>query len=151
MLCRLKSLKFVELSGFRGGTVDVELAAYLITNAPALEKITIDTRDPFYWGTPLDVLEKEDGTTKECANLLLTELLPPEAELLILRGGWPWFIDIVEIFKHGRALMSLGPMSNLKETVTNSNSSGLMIFYIRVILRRLTQTSDTQINQVLLI
>ena len=82
--CRLKSLKFVELSGFRGGTADVELATYLITNAPALEKITIDTRNPFYLGTPLDILDKEDGNAKECAKFLLTDRLPPAAELLIL-------------------------------------------------------------------
>ncbi|KAM7486911.1 hypothetical protein LguiA_002920 [Lonicera macranthoides] len=80
----LKSLKLVELSNSLGGTADAELATYLIINAPALDKITIDNRDLFYLGTPLDVLDEEDDTAKECARILLIDLVPQEVELLIL-------------------------------------------------------------------
>ena len=39
-------LKVVELIGFYGCTIDMELALYVINNAPSLEKIIIDTRSP---------------------------------------------------------------------------------------------------------
>lgn len=39
-------LKVVELIGFYGCTIDMELALFVINNAPSLEKIFIDTRNP---------------------------------------------------------------------------------------------------------
>ena len=40
-----KCLKVVELAWFRGSTTDVELVTYVLSTAPFLEKIIVDTRD----------------------------------------------------------------------------------------------------------
>lgn len=79
----LKCLKVVELRWFRGSITDVELATYLFTNSPSLEKIQIDTRDPYKVGNPLEELAQENVTAKECAWQLARELYPG-AELQVL-------------------------------------------------------------------
>ncbi|KAM7494908.1 hypothetical protein LguiB_029517 [Lonicera macranthoides] len=83
--CRLACLKLVEMSGFRGSRSDMELATFLVTNAPYLEKITIDTRYPTHLsGTPMQALQKERVTAKERARQYLSPKLSPEVEFLIL-------------------------------------------------------------------
>ncbi|KAM7480043.1 hypothetical protein LguiA_028256 [Lonicera macranthoides] len=77
---RLKCLKVVEFRWFRGSTTDVELATYLLTNAPYLEKIQVDTRHPYHVGTPFEVMDKENVTAKERVRQLATSL-SPHAEL----------------------------------------------------------------------
>ena len=81
--CPLKCLKVVELRWFRGSTTDVELATYLFTNSPSLEKIRIDTRNPYAVGNPREELAQENVTAKECARQLAGELYPG-AELQVL-------------------------------------------------------------------
>lgn len=44
-------LKVVELVGFVGKPIDLELVQYLYENAIALEEIVFDTRKPRYMGT----------------------------------------------------------------------------------------------------
>ncbi|KAM7483332.1 hypothetical protein LguiB_007915 [Lonicera macranthoides] len=80
---RLKCLKVVEFRWFRGSTTDVELATYLLTNAPYLEKIQVDTRHPYHVGTPFEVMDKENVTAKERVRQLATSL-SPHAELQVL-------------------------------------------------------------------
>lgn len=76
-----KSLKVVELLWFRGRTTDMELATYILSTAPFLEKIIIDTRKPHLYGRL--VSEEEIVSAKECARHL-AELLSLAAELVIL-------------------------------------------------------------------
>ncbi|KAM7467311.1 hypothetical protein LguiB_014873 [Lonicera macranthoides] len=73
---KLKCLKVVEFRWFRGSTTDVELATYLFTNAPYLEKIQVDTRHPYHVGIPFEVLDKENVTAKERVRQLGTSLSP---------------------------------------------------------------------------
>ncbi|KAM7463294.1 hypothetical protein LguiA_031415 [Lonicera macranthoides] len=80
---KLKCLKVVEFRWFRGSTTDVELATYLFTNAPYLEKIQVDTRHPYHVGIPFEVLDKENVTAKERVRQLGTSLSPC-AELQVL-------------------------------------------------------------------
>ena len=80
---RLKCLKVVEFRWFRGSTTDVELATYLLKNAPYLEKIQVDTRHPYHVGTPFEVLDKENVSAKQCVGQLATTH-SPRAELQVL-------------------------------------------------------------------
>ncbi|XP_059666196.1 FBD-associated F-box protein At5g38590-like [Cornus florida] len=77
-------LKVVELIGFVGRTIDVELAMYLIKGAVMLEKITLDTREPLLEGTPWEFEEtKKRVAARKRAQKLGAEL-PAGATLLIL-------------------------------------------------------------------
>ncbi|KAM7523096.1 hypothetical protein LguiA_012998 [Lonicera macranthoides] len=80
-----KCLEVLELVWFRGSTTDVELATYLLSSAPFLNKIIIDTRNPdLLLGTTSGRFgEEENVSAKECVRLL-TEQLSPGAELLTL-------------------------------------------------------------------
>ncbi|KAM7483424.1 hypothetical protein LguiB_008007 [Lonicera macranthoides] len=78
-----KCLRELELVWFRGSTTDVELATYLLSSAPFLKKITIDTRNPYLLlGTTSGRFE-ENVSAKECVRRL-AEQLSPGAELLTL-------------------------------------------------------------------
>ncbi|KAM7480038.1 hypothetical protein LguiA_028251 [Lonicera macranthoides] len=80
---KLKCLKVVELRWFRGSTTDVEFATFLFMNAPYLEKIKVDTRNPYCVGTPFEVMDNEKVIAKECATQLAISL-SPRAELEVL-------------------------------------------------------------------
>ncbi|KAM7478333.1 hypothetical protein LguiA_026546 [Lonicera macranthoides] len=79
----LKSLKEVELLHFRGSTTDVEIATFLFSNAPSLEKIGVETRNPYWVGTPREAWAEENVTAKECARQLVAQL-SPGAKLQVL-------------------------------------------------------------------
>ncbi|KAM7523094.1 hypothetical protein LguiA_012996 [Lonicera macranthoides] len=79
-----KCLKVLELLWFRGSTTDVELATYLLSSAPFLEKIYIDTRNPYLLlRTTFGQFEEENVSAKKCVRRL-AEQLSPGAELLTL-------------------------------------------------------------------
>ena len=46
---RHNSLKLVELIGFVGCRVDLEIASYILSHTMSLEKIIIDPRHPYRW------------------------------------------------------------------------------------------------------
>ncbi|KAL4598564.1 hypothetical protein ACB092_11G068200 [Castanea dentata] len=77
-------LKEVEIMGFVGRAIDMELTVYLLESAIKLEKIVINPRSPALVGTPweFETTEKNEGAI-ECANQLKKNL-PQGAELLIL-------------------------------------------------------------------
>ncbi|KAK4594403.1 hypothetical protein RGQ29_018182 [Quercus rubra] len=77
-------LKEVEIMGFVGRAIDMELTVYLLESAIKLEKIVINPRSPALVGTPweFEMTEKNEGAI-ECANQLKKNL-PQGAELLIL-------------------------------------------------------------------
>ena len=77
-------LKEVEIVGFVGRAIGIELVVYLLESAIKLEKIVINPRDLHIVGTPWETEEFEiNRGARECAEQL-TENLPPGAELVIL-------------------------------------------------------------------
>ncbi|GMY23822.1 F-box/LRR-repeat protein At3g58900-like [Fagus crenata] len=76
-------LKVVELIGFVGCTIDMELAPHVLNNVVSLEKIIIDTRSPDE-DMLLDSMDLEKKLAAQtCARQLETRL-PPGVELVIL-------------------------------------------------------------------
>jgi hypothetical protein len=76
-----KNLKVVEFGWFCGKTCDVELATYLLSTSPYLDKIIADTRSRCPRGTPLEI------PSNNCAKDCLTDLarrLSPTAQLVLL-------------------------------------------------------------------
>lgn len=68
-------IKVVELAGFVGKPIDLELVQYFYKNAVALEEIVFDTRKPKYMGTIFE--KKQNAETlegRECANNLRSDL-----------------------------------------------------------------------------
>ncbi|KAK7857937.1 hypothetical protein CFP56_015193 [Quercus suber] len=64
-------LKEVEMVGFVGSAIDIELTVYLLKSAVKLEKIVIDPRAAYLVGTPW---EKEIKGARECAEQLKNHL-----------------------------------------------------------------------------
>ena len=77
-------LKVVELIGFVGCTVDMELALNLIDNAASLEKIIIDTRSPDLEEMLWDSREPQQKLAALNSARQLETRLPPGAEMVIL-------------------------------------------------------------------
>ena len=77
-------LKELEIVGFVGRAIDIELIVYLLESATHLEKIVINPRSPSIVGTPWEIkaTEKNEGAT-ECAKQL-KKILPLGAELVIV-------------------------------------------------------------------
>ena len=77
-------LKELEIVGFVGRAIDIELIVYLLESATHLEKIVINPRSPSIVGTPweIEATEKNEGAT-ECAKQL-KKILPLGAELVIV-------------------------------------------------------------------
>ncbi|XP_059626064.1 uncharacterized protein LOC132269068 isoform X3 [Cornus florida] len=80
----LKCPKVVELVGFTGHEVDVELAMYLFDNVVSLEKINIDTRQPNLLGTENENVEDESRLVAKMFAMGLQSKLPRGVELMIL-------------------------------------------------------------------
>jgi hypothetical protein len=77
-------LKEVEIVGFVGRAIDIELIVYLLESAIKLEKIVIKTCCPTVVGTPCEAEEIENNEgVRECAKQL-KKYLPLGAELVIL-------------------------------------------------------------------
>ncbi|KAM3703352.1 hypothetical protein ACJW31_04G090100 [Castanea mollissima] len=64
-------LKVVEINGFVGCEVEIDLTVYLLKSAINLEKIVINPRTPHLVGTPQD---KENEVARECAEQLKKHL-----------------------------------------------------------------------------
>ena len=73
-------LKVVEIDGFVGREVEIDLIVCLLESAINLEKIVINPRDLHLVGTPQD---KENEGTRECGEWLKKHL-PLGAELIIV-------------------------------------------------------------------
>lgn len=80
MKCPNEHLKVVEIMGFVGRAIDIELTVYLLEIAVNLEKICINPRAPHLVGTPW---EAENEGARESAKQLKKHL-PLGAELVIL-------------------------------------------------------------------
>ena len=79
-----KHLKEVEIVGFVGRAIDIEITIYLIESAIKLEKIVIIPRSPALVGIPWEFNEIEKNERAIKAAKQLKEKLPLGAELLIL-------------------------------------------------------------------
>ena len=79
-----KHLKEVEIVGFVGRAIDIELTIYLIESAIKLEKIVIFPRSPALVGIPWEFNEIEKNERAIKAAKQLKKKLPLGAELLIL-------------------------------------------------------------------
>ncbi|XP_050256621.1 putative FBD-associated F-box protein At5g38570 [Quercus robur] len=79
-----KHLKEVEIIGFVGRPIDIDLTIYLLESAIKLEKIVITPRCPALLGTPWEFnqIEKNEHAIKAAKQL--KKYLPRGAELLIL-------------------------------------------------------------------
>lgn len=88
--CPHQCLKVVGFVGFCGCPIDYEIAIYLLENAVNLEKITIDTTEPFMRGIPSSVFKgyeekyEEKLEAKRARALTLKTELPPGAQLVVL-------------------------------------------------------------------
>ncbi|XP_059626061.1 F-box/FBD/LRR-repeat protein At5g22660-like [Cornus florida] len=80
----LKCPKVVELVGFTGCEVDVELAMYLFENFVSLEKINIDTRPPYLIGAENENVEDENRLAAKMCAMGLQSKLPRGVELMII-------------------------------------------------------------------
>ncbi|XP_059626054.1 uncharacterized protein LOC132269059 [Cornus florida] len=80
----LKCPKVVELAGFTGCEVDVELAMYLFENFVSLEKINIDTRPPYLIGAENENVEDENRLAAKMCAMGLQSKLPRGVELMII-------------------------------------------------------------------
>ncbi|KAM7502915.1 hypothetical protein LguiB_001819 [Lonicera macranthoides] len=76
-----KCLKVVELAWFRGSTTDVELVTYVLSTAPFLEKIFVDTRD--FNLLQRSQFARKNVSAKKCMRWQAKNL-SPAAELLII-------------------------------------------------------------------
>ena len=77
-------LKEVEITGFVGRAIDIELTVYLLENAIKLEKLVINPRSPALVGTPWEFVRVEENEGAiECAKQLKKNL-PIGAELFIV-------------------------------------------------------------------
>lgn len=77
-------LKVLEIVGYFGCYVDMELMWYLVDQAPSVQKLIIDTRNPV---PPENILELEcprDDTAARNRVSMLKEKLPPQVQLVIL-------------------------------------------------------------------
>ncbi|KAK2971355.1 hypothetical protein RJ640_030321 [Escallonia rubra] len=82
--CPHPCLQVVEVVGFVGRTIDVELVMYLLEHAGKLERIVLNPAFPWTIGTPLEFIEfKETKAARECA-LQLKASVPRGAELVVL-------------------------------------------------------------------
>lgn len=84
--CPHQCLKVVGFVGFSGCPIDYEIAIYLLENAVNLEKITIDTTEPYMRGIPSSVYKgyEEKLEAKRARALTLKTELPPGAQLVVL-------------------------------------------------------------------
>lgn len=80
-----QSLKVVELLGFVGRTIDVELAFYFILNADMLEKIIFDSRDSRKIKRHWEIVEetKERSEARKSAQRLGAKL-PPDVDVIVI-------------------------------------------------------------------
>ncbi|KAM7472055.1 hypothetical protein LguiA_010238 [Lonicera macranthoides] len=78
-----KCLKVVELKKFCGSGTYVELATYLLSSAPFVEKIIADTRNSYVLGSTYCLFNVENVAAKECVRRLATQY-SPTADLVIL-------------------------------------------------------------------
>ncbi|XP_065633695.1 F-box protein At4g09920 isoform X2 [Quercus suber] len=77
-------LKEVEITGFVGRAIDIELTVYLLESAIKLEKLVINPRSPALVGTPWEFVRVEENEGAiECAKQFKKNL-PIGAELFIL-------------------------------------------------------------------
>ncbi|KAK2975863.1 hypothetical protein RJ640_022651 [Escallonia rubra] len=82
--CPHPCLQVVEVVGFVGRTIDVELVMYLLEHAGKLERIVLNPAFPWTIGTPLEFIEfKGTKAARECA-LQLKASVPRGAELVVL-------------------------------------------------------------------
>lgn len=79
-----KHLKEVEIIGFVGRPIDIDLTIYLLESAIKLEKIVIVPRCPALLGTPWEFNQIEKNERAIKAAKQLKKILPRGAELLIL-------------------------------------------------------------------
>lgn len=79
-----KHLKEVEIIGFVGRPIDIDLTIYLLESAIKLEKIVIVPRCPALLGTPWEFSQIEKNERAIKAAKQLKKILPRGAELLIL-------------------------------------------------------------------
>ncbi|XP_065616557.1 uncharacterized protein LOC112022564 [Quercus suber] len=64
MKCPNEHLKVVEIVGFVGRAIDIELTVYLLEIAVKLEKICINPRAPYLVGTPWET--ENEGAKRKC-------------------------------------------------------------------------------------
>ena len=76
---RHNSLKLVELIGFVGCRVDLEIASYILSHTMSLEKIIIDPRHPYRW-TPKILTSKSRSRVRQH----LETRLPLGTQLVVL-------------------------------------------------------------------
>ena len=78
-------LKIVEIGGFAGLPVIVDIATFLIESAVSLDKIILDPRSALLQGTPLEFIHDtpEKVPAREQATMHLRTLLKPGTELQI--------------------------------------------------------------------
>lgn len=74
----------LEFRWFSGLTTDVELAVSLLENAPNLDKITFDTRNPHMGQCLKFELDAKRRAAKVCARQLAKKYSPPQAKLLLI-------------------------------------------------------------------
>lgn len=84
--CPHHHLKIMEILGFIGNKIDSEFITYLIESCVALEKITIDPREPCFNGTPFEfepeVIKRKRKSQKQAKKL--RKKLKPKADFIIL-------------------------------------------------------------------
>ena len=78
---RHNSLKLVELIGFVGCRVDLEIASYILSHTMSLEKIIIDPRHPYRW-TPKNFDKHLEARSRAWQHL--ETRLPLGTQLVVL-------------------------------------------------------------------
>lgn len=86
----VQHLKVVEISGYCGGTIELELVKYFLENAVSLKKIIVDPRFPLtseepvynYHGRSNKVQMEHEG--RRCAKQQLVGIIPSHVTLEIL-------------------------------------------------------------------
>lgn len=81
---KYKRLKVVELRGFCGSETDVELATYILSESPFLEKIIVDPRKSSEFKFRLEPNSEDEILQSKNVALQLATRLSPAAQLLIL-------------------------------------------------------------------
>lgn len=84
--CPHQCLKVVEFVGFSGLPIDYEIAIYLLENAVNLEKIKIDTNEPFMRGFPSFIYKgyEEKKEARRARAWTLKTDLPPGVQLVVI-------------------------------------------------------------------